>query len=177
MFGLCFLLTFFFFFIKSLSKNTVVTSLRGLLLVFADGVGIGYQWIYDDDATRPVIDVIGELPWKACEFVRTEKDTTSDGRTMHTFEIRSVGATQAVLRWKFCLYFEAELVDLEKKFKQVQQEGIAHRKDLSASSAGEMRMNLLMKSDRYHANMDSDTSAGLTASQEWKSTANLVVKL
>lgn len=121
------------------SGPSSTVELRGLLMAFAEGLAIGHQWRYQN-VMEPHIDVVGEVPWRSCSFVNIGEE-----KGMHKFRILASGQA-----WTFYLNSEAEVTDLHEKLKLVQEAAVLKRSlPGKEGSETDMRMSLMMKSDRY----------------------------
>jgi hypothetical protein len=124
-----------------------VVEIRALLFCFQDGLGIAHKWIFKGDEDNPVIDMIGELPWKTVAL-----RVVTGGPNMSPFVISS--NSRGVASMKFYVKTTLELQALDKKIHAIQEECLAVR-ELKQSEMRKLSLQdgagrtLLAASDRY----------------------------
>jgi hypothetical protein len=124
-----------------------VVEIRALLFCFQDGLGIAHKWVFKGDEDNPVIDMIGELPWKTVSM-----RMVTGAPNMSPFVISS--NSRGVASMKFYVKTMLELQALDKKIRTIQEECLAVR-ELKQSEMRKLSLQdgagrtLLAASDRY----------------------------
>lgn len=124
---------------RRLSTTIPDIEIKGLIFLFDDGIGFAHKWIFDHDQDAPIIDMIGELPYKQ---IQVRLVTTTDG--MHPFVISN--DTRGVATFKFYLKSSIEVNNLVKKIQETAQECMETR---NLKKSAKMSRKLLAESNRY----------------------------
>ncbi len=138
--------------------------IRALLFCFQDGLAVAHKWIFQGDEDRPIIDMIGELPWKTVSL----SVVPATSPNMCPFVITNNAKGGAVVSMRFYLKTPLEVQALEKNITTVQRECLAAKEKKQSERRRSKKFDeekghfrsMLASSERYKKSNQRDGGSG-----------------